>query len=235
MLLYTYELITLTYVEAAKSSVHLSDESTTTRHLQSTLSETTLAQTLNQATSLSINTNITVTPSSDSTTQEIIPLFTTPSEYSPSTTILPLSHTSSVEKEQKNEPFQQPESTGNNLLTDIDTITNKIEGLASPMSSNVGNTDNAMVTQPSLYATKSMSYTPSPSLIPKLPASYNARVPSASNVSSSQIDADMMQIDSILKALNTGTFDQVDMVTIDVLTQVRPQVCCIAQLYVYCV
>ena len=149
--------------------------------------------------------------------------------------IIPLSQTGSVEKPQKNEPFQQPESTGNNLLTDIDTITNKIEGLASPISSNVDNTSNVMVTQPSIYPPKPILCTPSPPLIPKLSASYNASVPSTSNVSSSQIDADMMQIDSILKALNTGTFDQVDMATIDVLTQVRPQVCCIAQLHVYCV
>ena len=92
-----------------------------------------------------------------------------------------------------------------------------------------------MVMQPSIYPAKPILYTLSPPLIPKLPASYNASIPSTSNVSSNQIDADMMQIDSILKALNTRTFDQVGMATIDVLTQVRPQVCCIAQLYVYCV
>ncbi len=39
-----------------------------------------------------------------------------------------------------------------------------------------------------------------------------------------QIDADMMQIDSILKALNSGTFDQSNMMTIDHLTSQKPKV-----------
>ena len=39
-----------------------------------------------------------------------------------------------------------------------------------------------------------------------------------------QIDADMMQIDSILKALNSGTFDQGNMMTIDQLTAKTPKV-----------
>ena len=147
--------------------------------------------------------------------------------------IIPLSHTGSVEKAQKYDPLQQPESTGNNLLTDIDTITNKIEGLVAPIPSNVDNTGNGIVTQPSLCTAIPLLYTPLPPLVPKLSASCNASIPSTTNLSSCQIDADMMQIDSILKALNTGTFDQVDMATIDVLTQVRPQVCCIAQLYIY--
>lgn len=40
-----------------------------------------------------------------------------------------------------------------------------------------------------------------------------------------QIDADMMQIDSILKALNSGTFDQGNMMAIDHLTAKKPKVC----------
>ena len=42
--------------------------------------------------------------------------------------------------------------------------------------------------------------------------------------SATQIDADMMQIDSILKALNSGTFDQGNMMTIDQLTAKTPKV-----------
>ena len=43
-------------------------------------------------------------------------------------------------------------------------------------------------------------------------------------VTSSQIDTEMMQIDSILRALNTGTFDDGNMATIQQLTAQRPQV-----------
>lgn len=39
-----------------------------------------------------------------------------------------------------------------------------------------------------------------------------------------KIEADIMQIDSILKALNTGTFDQSNMASIEQLTEQRPQV-----------
>ena len=39
-----------------------------------------------------------------------------------------------------------------------------------------------------------------------------------------KIDADLMQIDSILKALNSGTFDEGNMATIEQLTSIRPQV-----------
>ena len=48
------------------------------------------------------------------------------------------------------------------------------------------------------------------------------------NNTPAQIDADMMQIDSILKALNSGTFDQSNMMTIDHLTAQKPKVSLIA-------
>ena len=51
--------------------------------------------------------------------------------------------------------------------------------------------------------------------------SSSAAIP---NLSSSQIEADMLQIDSILKALNSGTFDQSNMLTIDQLTAQKPKV-----------
>lgn len=47
-------------------------------------------------------------------------------------------------------------------------------------------------------------------------------------VSSTQIDTEMMQIDSILRALNMGTFDEGNMATIQQLTDQRPQVECCA-------
>ena len=49
---------------------------------------------------------------------------------------------------------------------------------------------------------------------------------SPSRHSTYEIDADMMQIDSILKALNSGKFDQGDMMTIDHLTSKKPRVSC---------
>ena len=44
------------------------------------------------------------------------------------------------------------------------------------------------------------------------------------SVSLDQVDTDMMQIDSVLKALNTGTFDKSNMMTINQLTAQIPQV-----------
>ena len=44
------------------------------------------------------------------------------------------------------------------------------------------------------------------------------------SVSMDQVDTDMMQIDSVLKALNTGTFDKSNMMTINQLTAQIPQV-----------
>lgn len=43
-------------------------------------------------------------------------------------------------------------------------------------------------------------------------------------LNTAQVDTEMMQIDSILKALNTGTFDVGNMATIQQLTEERPQV-----------
>lgn len=43
-------------------------------------------------------------------------------------------------------------------------------------------------------------------------------------ITSAQIDTEMMQIDSILRALNTGTLDEGNMATIQQLTEQRPQV-----------
>ena len=49
--------------------------------------------------------------------------------------------------------------------------------------------------------------------------------PAPPGLNISQVDSEMMQIDSILKALNAGTFDQTSMQTIDQLTKKKPQVC----------
>lgn len=44
------------------------------------------------------------------------------------------------------------------------------------------------------------------------------------HMTSNQIQCEILQIDSILKALNTGTFDAANMVTISQLTVATPQV-----------